>query len=80
MTKLDKLAEQLASALTSPLLSISRAHDEITAECAVSALKATLFQLRDQKAFAFDELIDLCAVDYLEFQELLSLRSQGPFL
>lgn len=69
MTKQDKLAEQLGSELTSPLLSINRAHGEITVECSVTALKATLLQLRDQKAFAFDELIDLCAVDYLQYGE-----------
>ncbi len=69
MTKQDNLADQLSLLLASSLLSVSRAHGEITAECDVSGLKTTLYQLRDNKAFAFDQLIDLCAVDYLQYGE-----------
>jgi len=69
MTKQDYLMEQLNSALTHPLLSVSLAYDEITAECDVASLVATLCQLRDHQAFEFDQLIDLCAVDYLLYGE-----------
>ena len=65
MTKLDDLATLLDSELANSLVSIDIAHNEITAECQLSTLKSVLYQLRDQPGFAFDELIDICAVDYL---------------
>ncbi len=65
MTKLDDLAALLNSEFTDSLLSISKAYDEITAECEVATLKPVLYRLRDSQVFAFDQLIDLCAVDYL---------------
>jgi len=67
MTKHDYLAALLQTELTGDLMSVVVAHDEITAECEVAAVKAVLYQLRDHQAFAFDELIDLCAVDYLYY-------------
>jgi NADH-quinone oxidoreductase subunit C len=67
MTKQDSLAELLRSELTPLLTSVNIAQHEITAECEVSVLKNVLYQLRDLPAFAFDQLIDLCAVDYLRY-------------
>ena len=69
MTKLDDLAALLNSELASSLNSIITAYDEITAECDVATLKTVLYQLRDSRAFAFDQLVDLCAVDYLLYGE-----------
>ena len=69
MTKLDNLVEHLNKELATSLLSTSNAYEEVTAECDVSAIKAVLYQLRDHPAFAFDQLIDLCAVDYLQYGE-----------
>ena len=69
MTKEDELAKNLHTELANSLLSISSAYHEITAESSVSALKAVLIQLRDNPLFAFDELIDLCGVDYLHYGE-----------
>lgn len=65
MTKQDNLVEQLRSELMSSLVSVGTAFNEVTAECELSALTSLLYQLRDHPAFAFDQLIDLCAVDYL---------------
>ena len=65
MTKLDDLTQHLTTELASLLQSITMAYGEITVECDVPLLKAVLSQLRDHPLFAFDELIDLCAVDYL---------------
>ena len=65
MTKQDKLAEQLQSQLMSSLVSVATAFNEVTAECELSALVPLLYRLRDEKVFSFDQLIDLCAVDYL---------------
>lgn len=69
MTKLTDLAENLTSELKGLFSSISVASDEITLECEVSKLKATLQQLRIHELFLFDQLIDLCAVDYLSYGE-----------
>lgn len=67
--KIDDLVKTLTSELASSLLSITTAHDEITAECDVGVLKAVLYQLRDHKLFAFDQLMDVCGVDYLYYGE-----------
>ncbi len=69
MTKLDNLAEKLNTQFGDSLLSMNREHGEITIECDVSAIKATLYELRENTFFDFDQLIDLCAVDYLYFGE-----------
>ncbi len=69
MTKHDNLAELLRSELADSLLSVNVALDEVTAECDAAVLKAVLYKVRDHKAFAFDQLIDLCAVDYLYYGE-----------
>lgn len=65
MTKQDNLAEQLRSELKTSLVSVSMAFNEVTVECELSELKQSLYQLRDHPAFSFDQLIDLCGVDYL---------------
>ena len=69
MTKLDDLALHLNAELAESLLSINKAYGELTAECNAATLKAGLYQLRDDSAFAFDQLVDLCAVDYLRYGE-----------
>jgi NADH-quinone oxidoreductase subunit C len=66
MTKHETLAELLKSEFTI-LQSVVIAQDEVTAECDVTSIKNILLQLRDHKSFAFDQLIDVCAVDYLQY-------------
>ncbi len=41
--------------------------DEITAVVRADAVKALCIELRDREAYSFEQLIDLCAVDYLEY-------------
>lgn len=65
MTNHTHLAEQLQQELGNLLTTITVAHDEITGVCSVDNLQTALKQLRDNPLFAFDQLIDLCAVDYL---------------
>lgn len=69
MTKKNDLMELLKSEFSDSLTSISKEYNEVTAECETKSLKAVLRQLRDGKAFAFEQLIDLCAVDYLYYGE-----------
>jgi len=65
MTKLNALGQLLTSEFGEALLSVTEAYGELTVECSLSSLKHVLFHLRDGRAFLFDELIDLCVVDYL---------------
>jgi NADH-quinone oxidoreductase subunit C len=69
MTKNDCLVEQLNTTLASYISQVSVAFDEVTIECQAKNLKALMLDLRDEEAFGFDELIDLCAVDYLLYGE-----------
>ncbi|MFA5958933.1 MAG: NADH-quinone oxidoreductase subunit C [Tatlockia sp.] len=65
MTNLINLAEQLNQELGALITNTSLLFNEITLECEVNCLKELLSQLRTQALFAFDELMDVCAVDYL---------------
>ena len=48
-------------------ISIDVAFSEVTAEIAANDVLATCTALRDETDFAFTQLSDLCAVDYLTF-------------
>lgn len=67
MTTLMNLAEKINTELELLLGPVTIAYDEITIECEVSHIKVALTQLKLNEAFAFDQLIDLCAVDYLHY-------------
>jgi len=69
MTKQEALVELLHSKLKIELSAITIAHDEVTLECEPKLLTKLLLTLRDSRAFAFDQLMDLCAVDYLLYGE-----------
>jgi len=42
---------------------------EITVVAHVEAIKALCIELRDREKYSFEQLIDLCAVDYLEYAD-----------
>ena len=68
MTKHVSLAEKIQKihAKTPDLVNaVTVAFDEVTVRCSREQIRALLQQLRDDKTLAFDQLIDLCAVDYL---------------
>lgn len=68
MTKHASLAEKIQNIhLETPDLfhAVTLAFDEVTILCRREQIRVLLQQLRDNKEFAFDQLIDLCAVDYL---------------
>ena len=54
----------LADGLESIVLST---HGEITLEVAANKIKSICLALRDQPEFKFEELIDLCGIDYLYY-------------
>ncbi len=65
MTKQNDLVEQLRQAFGNSLLSIEEAYHEVTVEIAAERVINVLLQLRDNSAFGFNQLVDVCAVDYL---------------
>lgn len=67
MTKQEELVDLLKAELDGSLLSINTEFDEVTLECKAHSLLSVLTCLRDDKAFDFDQLIDICAVDYLHY-------------
>lgn len=60
---LDLLRKQLSGVITKFHLE----YDEITIETAPVDLQDLCLNLRDQKEFRFEQLIDLCGVDYLHY-------------
>lgn len=67
MTKNDYLTEQLKLHVANYMTAITHLYHEITIECKPSHLKALMTNLRDDHLFAFDQLIDVCGVDYLSY-------------
>lgn len=67
MIKIDNLIGQLKAKLVEHFLELIVADEEVTIECAASHLKPLMMALRDDKVFCFDQLIDLCGVDYLTY-------------
>ena len=63
------LAEQLVARF-GDTVSVSSAREEITAELAAGDLIAVATALRDEPAFRFSELIDLCGIDYLGYGQV----------
>ena len=49
------------------IVNIMRERDELTIEIAPKNILQVCELLRDRKEFAFDMLIDVCGVDYLEY-------------
>jgi len=62
----DKLVARLQGRFGSAI-SIDVAFSEVTAEITAKDVLATCTALRDETDFAFEQLSDLCAVDYLTF-------------
>ncbi len=68
MTKHASLAEKIQKihAENPDLIhAVAQAFDEVTIVCRREQVLALLQHLRDDKTVAFDQLIDLCAIDYL---------------
>jgi len=62
--KLDTLSQKLQERFGDTLKSLVCALEEVTIEVAASDYLSVMQSLRDEPAFAFQELIDLCGVDY----------------
>lgn len=69
MTKIDHLIEQLNAELANNITDLTQEYGEVTIECDAQNLIKTMLVLRDLEVFSFDQLIDLCGVDYLSYGE-----------
>jgi NADH-quinone oxidoreductase subunit C len=67
--KLDELSAQLKLALNAGLTKLSEHLNEITIECKAQDLVEVCLKLRDHGELKFEQLIDLCGVDYSDYQE-----------
>ncbi len=65
--KLDQLLLSLQAALGTKITKQILAFEEITIECAAADYLAVCQILRDDASLKFEQLIDLCGVDYQEY-------------
>jgi NADH-quinone oxidoreductase subunit C len=63
----DSLASALTGALGERIVSLDEALGELTLVVEAGACAATARQLRDEPSLRFEELIDLCGVDYSDW-------------
>ena len=66
--KLDQLSAQLKLALSDKITQLTVALNEITIECHADNYIAVATKLRDHAELKFEQLIDLCGVDYSEYR------------
>jgi len=67
-SKIEKLASTLASVL-GEAAQVTTALGEVTVVVKAADYAATMLTLRDEPALRFDQLIDLCGVDYSTYGE-----------
>ena len=68
-TKLDNLSAQLKLALNHTITRLTVDFGEISVECKTDHLIAVCSKLRDHAELKFEQLIDLCGVDYSEHKD-----------
>ena len=67
--KLNQLSAQLKLALGDLTTQLTVALDEITIECTAANYIAACVKLRDHAELKFEQLIDLCGVDYSDYKD-----------
>lgn len=68
-TRLEKLNETVQQVFAGKIAKQTLALDELTIECKAADLIDICMRLRDQEGLQFEQLIDLCGVDYSEFRD-----------
>ena len=68
-TKLENLLAQLKLALNDTITKLDVAFGELTIECKADYLITVCSKLRDHAELKFEQLIDLCGVDYSEHKD-----------
>ena len=71
----DDLAASLRSAFGEAVSAVTAALGEVTAVVRGDGLVATMRRLRDEPAFRFETLIDVCGVDYSSYG---NAQNEGP--
>ena len=69
MTRLEKLCETLQAALAGRLANIKTHVGEVTIEARAADLSGVCHLLRDHRDLKFEQLIDLCGVDYSAYAD-----------
>ena len=69
MSSLDQLQEAITSRLGARVKKLHRAYGELTLTVAPADYLEVARQLRDEPEFAFEELLDLCGVDYSSYRD-----------
>ena len=69
MTRLETLKENIEKVLGDQVTQSTVALNELTIECAAKDLIKVVKKLRDHKALKFEQLIDLCGVDYQDYAD-----------
>ena len=67
--KLDQLSAQLKLALSLQITRLDMALNEITIECKPENYISVCSKLRDHAELKFEQLIDLCGVDYSDYKD-----------
>lgn len=67
--KLEALSAQIKLALGTNLTRLTVDLNEITVECKAKDFIATCVRLRDHGELKFEQLIDLCGVDYSDYED-----------
>jgi NADH-quinone oxidoreductase subunit C len=68
-TKLELLSAQLKLALGEDITKLDEFFGEISIECKVDNFLEVCAKLRDHAELKFEQLIDLCGVDYSDYKE-----------
>ena len=68
-TRLEKLTDNVQAVLGEKITKLHVEFDELTIECASKDLLKVTKTLRDNKKLKFEQLIDLCGVDYSEYAD-----------
>ena len=69
MSRLQQLSDALQQAFSAKLTSNVVAHGEVTIEVSPKDLVEVCTQLRDAAPFGFEQLIDVCGVDYMNYRK-----------
>ena len=67
MTQQQKLSDLLQTEFGNDRIILSESHHELTLECEVDQIRMVLLALRDKPGLGFNQLMDVCAVDYLHY-------------
>ncbi|NNL07257.1 MAG: NADH-quinone oxidoreductase subunit C [Gammaproteobacteria bacterium] len=67
MSRIQRLSDECQQAFSDRLKTNSVAYGEVTIEVSAGDLVDVCMQLRDDTKFGFEQLIDVCGVDYSEY-------------